>query len=110
MLSSSMSGTFDVTDAAKSGWNNARPHLSFAAMGGPLAGRDPVRSAGGGARRNATLMYTGSIRQYMAKLYWRTKRNGKWTWRAATVHQRFGAMSGEFVVVRVDDNARDEEE
>jgi hypothetical protein len=24
-------------------------------------------------------------RVYMAKLYWRVKRNGKWTWRPATV-------------------------
>jgi len=29
-------------------------------------------------------MYTGPLRQYMAKLYWRIKRNGKWTWVAAS--------------------------
>lgn len=28
-------------------------------------------------------MYTDHVRVYMAKLYWRIKKNGKWTWVAA---------------------------
>lgn len=84
MLSSLMFGTFDVTDAAKSGWNNARPHLSFAALGGPLAGRDPGRSAGGGSPAERKPYVYKAHRTIMAKLYWRIKRNGKWTWVAAS--------------------------
>lgn len=30
-------------------------------------------------------MYTSAIAVYMAKLYWRIKVNGKWTWKPATV-------------------------
>lgn len=28
-------------------------------------------------------MYTQPLVVYMAKLYWRIKKNGKWTWRSA---------------------------
>ena len=30
-------------------------------------------------------MYTDHVRVYMAKLYWRIKKNGKWTWVPANV-------------------------
>ncbi len=29
-------------------------------------------------------MYTSPLGLHMAKLYWRVKKNGKWTWVAAT--------------------------
>jgi len=36
----------------------------------------------------------------MAKLYWRVKRDGKWTWRAAKIDNVFGTMNGaQYVVV-----------
>ena len=34
---------------------------------------------------NDMFMYTSCVRLNMAKLYWRIKKNGKWTWRPATV-------------------------
>ena len=30
-------------------------------------------------------MYTNPLAVYMAKLYWRIKKNGKWTWQPAKV-------------------------
>jgi hypothetical protein len=37
-------------------------------------------------------MYTPCIRINMAKLYWRIKKNGKWTWQPANVvHQEWTA-------------------
>lgn len=34
---------------------------------------------------NDMFMYTPCIRINMAKLYWRIKKNGKWTWQAAMI-------------------------
>ena len=31
-------------------------------------------------------MYTQPLAEYMAKLYWRIKKEGKWTWRTANVY------------------------
>lgn len=37
----------------------------------------------------------------MAKLYWREKVNGKWTWRAAKIEQAFATGNGkQYVVIR----------
>ena len=36
-----------------------------------------------------TFMYTSAIAVYMAKLYWRLKVNGKWTWRPAEVSDTY---------------------
>ena len=32
-----------------------------------------------------TFMYTNPLAVYMAKLYWRIKKDGKWTWKPANV-------------------------
>jgi hypothetical protein len=35
------------------------------------------------------------------KLYWRYKKNGSWTWKAATIDKIFGTNNGaQYVVVR----------
>jgi len=45
-------------------------------------------------------VYT-ACRQYMSgKLYWRIKKDGKWTWRPAVVDKQFATMNGtQYVVV-----------
>lgn len=55
-------------------------------------------------------MYTGYI---MAKLYWRYKKNGKWTWKAATIHGWTTDMLGGLLVEPhqgMFDNGKDLEE
>ena len=44
-----------------------------------------------------TFMYTSAIAVYMAKLYWRLKVNGKWTWRPAVIG---GEGADEVVVIK----------
>ncbi len=34
-------------------------------------------------------MYTLHMRVYMAKLYWRIKKNGKWTWKPVKILDQF---------------------
>ncbi len=43
-------------------------------------------------------MYT---RVYMAKLYWRIKKNGKWTWRPAQVRMRRHLPDGKYLQVNL---------
>lgn len=52
-------------------------------------------------------MYTSAIAVYMAKLYWRIKVNGKWTWRAASIDTM---NKGYLIVQRIDDHLMEEEE
>jgi len=42
-------------------------------------------------------MYTICLQTNMAKLYWRIKKNGKWTWTAAEVLDKIEHVDGQGV-------------
>ena len=49
---------------------------------------------------NDMFMYTVCIRINMAKLYWRMKKKGKWTWRAAKLDKQY---PDEYVVIPMEE-------